>query len=106
LRNGRPADPLDRPGEADLTAHVDFSAIAQAVRHASAVPHGPIPQGIFLHALGLRVRTERLAAANPARAGALRLAADRLASPSRMGQLFKALAITPRESPPPPGFPA
>jgi SAM-dependent MidA family methyltransferase len=106
LRNGRPADPLDRPGEADLTAHVDFSAIAQAVRHAGAVPHGPVPQGIFLHALGLRVRTERLAAANPARAGALRQAADRLASPSRMGQLFKALAITPRESPPPPGFPA
>jgi NADH dehydrogenase [ubiquinone] 1 alpha subcomplex assembly factor 7 len=105
LRHGRPADPLDAPGEADLTAHIDFAAIAQAAMEAGAKPHGPVSQGAFLDALGLRVRTERLAAANPARAAGLRNAADRLASPSRMGQLFKALAITSPESPTPPGFP-
>jgi SAM-dependent MidA family methyltransferase len=106
LRNGRPADPLQSPGEADLTAHVDFAAIARVARKAGAKPHGPVTQGEFLHALGLRIRTERLAAANPMRAAALRDAADRLASPSRMGQLFKVMAISQPESPPPPGFPA
>jgi SAM-dependent MidA family methyltransferase len=104
LRHGRRADPLQHPGEADLTAHVDFPALAAAARKAGAVAHGPVGQGAFLHALGLRVRTERLAAAHPGRAAALRDAADRLASPARMGQLFKALAITPSGAPPPPGF--
>jgi SAM-dependent MidA family methyltransferase len=106
LRAGRPADPLADPGEADLTAHVDFPALAAAATACGAQCHGPIPQGAFLHALGLRIRTERLAAANPHRAAALRDAADRLAAPSRMGKLFKALAVTAPGSPAPPGFAA
>jgi SAM-dependent MidA family methyltransferase len=106
LRAGRPADPLADPGEADLTAHVDFPALAAAAAASGARCHGPMPQGEFLHALGLRVRTERLAAANPDRAVALRDAADRLASPARMGQVFKALAITAPGTPSLPGFAA
>ena len=104
LRGGRPADPLVDPGQADLTAHVDFAAIARAVRAAGAACHGPVGQGAFLDALGLGPRTARLAAAHPTRAAALREAADRLASPARMGALFKAMAVTRVDAAVPPGF--
>jgi hypothetical protein len=53
-------DPLAAPGEADLTAHVDFAALARAARSAGAVAHGPIGQGAFLSALGLAQRAARL----------------------------------------------
>ena len=87
LRCGGRADPLADPGMADLTAHVDFPALAATAGAAGAACHGPVAQGIFLHALGLGVRTERLAAANPACAAQLREAADRLAAPARMGAI-------------------
>lgn len=106
LRGGRPADPLADPGTADLTAHVDFQAVATAASAQGAAIWGPLPQGDFLVRLGLLQRTQALATANPDRAAALRDAADRLAAPSRMGQLFKALAITHPAAPPPPGFEA
>jgi SAM-dependent MidA family methyltransferase len=106
LRGGRRADPLTVPGEADLTAHVDFPALSDAARAAGAAVHGPVPQGVFLKALGLQIRTEKLAASHPARAAELRDAADRLAAPARMGQLFKAMAITAPGLPTPPGFAA
>ena len=105
LRNGKPADPLSDPGSADLTAHVDFAAIAAEAHDAGADTHGPIPQGIFLTRLGLFQRTDRLARSqSPARASALIEAARRLAEPNRMGRLFKALAICHRGQPTPPGF--
>jgi NADH dehydrogenase [ubiquinone] 1 alpha subcomplex assembly factor 7 len=94
LRLGVPADPLGDPGHADLTAHVDFAALARAAVACGAACHGPVPQGSFLHAIGLTVRTTRLIAANPDRAGELREAASRLAAPDRMGVLFKALCVT------------
>jgi SAM-dependent MidA family methyltransferase len=106
LRGGRPADPLAEPGQADLTAHVDFPALRRAATAAGAIAHGPVPQGAFLHALGLGLRTASLARANPERAALLRDAADRLAAPARMGHLFKALAITAPGFAAPPGFPA
>jgi SAM-dependent MidA family methyltransferase len=106
LRDGRPADPLADPGTADLTAHVDFQAVSEAAQAAGAASWGPLPQGDFLASLGLRQRTASLVASNPARADALRDAADRLAAPSRMGHLFKALAIAHTGVPPPPGFSA
>jgi SAM-dependent MidA family methyltransferase len=104
IRAGARADPLRDPGTADLTAHVPFPALAEAVRTAGAVAWGPVPQGIFLTRLGLWQRVERLGAANPAKAAALRDAAHRLAAPSRMGHLFKAFAITPDGHAVPPGF--
>jgi SAM-dependent MidA family methyltransferase len=104
VRQGRPTDPLASPGEADLTAHVDFQALAEAAHAAGAKPWGPIEQGRFLNALGLAARTRQLAAANPRREAALLDAAERLAAPSRMGDLFKALAITQPAAPTPPGF--
>lgn len=106
VRHGVPANPLAHPGETDITAHVDFAAVAAAARAAGAATHGPVPQGVFLARLGLHPRTEALARANPARATALRDAADRLAAPARMGALFKALAIAHPGIPAPPGFEA
>ena len=46
-------DVLDRPGEADLTAHVDFAALIAAAESAGARAHGPIAQGVFLARLGI-----------------------------------------------------
>lgn len=105
LRDGRPAPPLERPGEADLTAHVDFAALARTARAAGAAVHGPVPQGRFLAALGLFQRTDRLARTRPpARAAALVQAAQRLAEPDRMGKLFKALCVCHPCLPTPAGF--
>ena len=107
IANGRPADPLSPAGTADLTAHVDFQALAAIAGAAGAVVHGPIPQGPFLARLGLFQRTDRLARGQPPRrAGALVEAAQRLAEPDRMGRLFKAMALCHSDSPTPPGFAA
>jgi NADH dehydrogenase [ubiquinone] 1 alpha subcomplex assembly factor 7 len=105
IRGGRPADPLAAPGEADLTAHVDFAALARAAREAGGAVHGPVPQGLFLARLGLFRRTDALARTQPrARALAMLEAARRLAEPDRMGRLFKAMAICHPALPAPPGF--
>jgi len=94
LRAGQRADPLADPGAADLTAHVDFAALAEAARSAGAATQGPEAQGLFLARLGLFQRTDRLARGLPPRqAAALLDAARRLAEPDQMGRLFKALAI-------------
>ncbi len=105
LRNGAPAPVLTDPGTADLTAHVDFAALASTARNNGAAVHGPIQQGKFLATLGLFQRTGRLAQTQPApRAAALVQAAQRLAEPDRMGSLFKAMAICHPSLPTPPGF--
>ncbi len=105
LHAGRPVNPLVEAGSADLTAHVDFAALAQTARAAGAAVHGPVAQGLFLTRLGLFQRTGRLAQTQPpARAAALVQAAQRLAEPDRMGRLFKALAICHPRLPCPPGF--
>lgn len=105
LRDGAPADPLADPGGADLTAHVDFAALARVGAAAGARIVGPVPQGKFLAALGLFQRSERLARSQaPRRAMALLDAANRLAEPDRMGRLFKVLAVCHPAMPPLPGF--
>jgi SAM-dependent MidA family methyltransferase len=105
LRDGRPADPLAEPGSADLTAHVDFSALASVARRAGAEVHGPLPQGMFLARLGLFRRADALARAQPPAATlAILNGARRLAEPDGMGRLFKALCLAPPGHPVPPGF--
>lgn len=105
LRARRFADPLDAPGEADITAHVDFATLARAARASGAAVWGPLPQGPFLVRLGLFQRTDRLAhGQTPARAAALVAAAQRLVEPDRMGLLFKVLCLTHPALPAPPGF--
>ncbi|MBS7540614.1 class I SAM-dependent methyltransferase [Ancylobacter lacus] len=89
-------DPLAHPGEADLTAHVDFAALARSARLAGASSFGPIGQGELLRRLGLEARAERLKrGAEPAAAAGIDAAVARLAGPGPegMGALFKALAL-------------
>ena len=103
VRAHRPADPLSRAGETDLTAHVDFEAVSDSLRREGACVHGPITQRQFLRALGAEQRTERLAAAAPpAKAREIRTATDRLTG--SMGALFKALAATAPGMAAPAGF--
>ncbi|MEM9877786.1 MAG: SAM-dependent methyltransferase [Pseudomonadota bacterium] len=88
------ADPLEAPGEADLTAHVNFAALREAAADRCAV-HGPVTQGAFLTELGLLTRAKALGAEADA---------QRLAGPTQMGDLFKVLAFTPHGSAHPAGF--
>lgn len=96
------ADPLEAPGEADLTAHVDFSALARAARMGGAAAAGPVAQGVLLARLGIGARAEALAKVGDA--GAIAAALHRLTDPAEMGTLFKAMALHPASAPPPPGF--
>ncbi len=97
-------DPLAEPGEADLTAHVDFSALANAARNVGGVGvRGPVTQGAFLTVLGIRERAEALSRAQPDHAADIRAALDRLTGERQMGTLFKVLCLTDRPTPPP-GF--
>jgi SAM-dependent MidA family methyltransferase len=99
IRDSKYADPLAEPGTADLTAHVDFAALAQA-----AHVQGPVKQNAFLTSLGLFQRTDFLASKNPEKAEKLRLAARRLTAPEAMGSLFKVMAVCPEGFQPLPGF--
>jgi NADH dehydrogenase [ubiquinone] 1 alpha subcomplex assembly factor 7 len=96
--------PLDEPGHYDLSAHVDFVALADAARHGGAVISGPTPQGQFLEQLGIGARAQALTKANPAQADEVTSALQRLTAPEQMGKLFQVMALLPPSAPPPPGF--
>ncbi|WP_454885572.1 class I SAM-dependent methyltransferase [Sphingomonas oryzagri] len=104
LRHHHFADPFEAPGEQDLTAHVDFSALAEAARGEGAVSHRVTTQGALLEALGIRARATGLARSAPSRQEEIETAWRRLCSPDEMGTLFKALAITAPGWPVPGGF--
>ncbi len=114
VRGHRFADPLEDPGEADLTAHVDFSSLAEAARRAGATTHGPITQGLFLTRLGIFARAAQLEQkADAAQKESIERALDRLARPgpqqgpnASMAELFKVLALTSPGLPVPPAFEA
>ncbi|WP_305670057.1 class I SAM-dependent methyltransferase [Falsiroseomonas sp.] len=97
-------DPLAEPGTADLTAHVDFAALARAAQEAGAAAQGPLPQGLFLQRLGLMTRAAMLARARPRLAGEILSGAERLVAAEGMGRLFKALAVCDPALPTLPGF--
>lgn len=87
------ADPLLHPGEEDITAHVDFSALAEAALAAGAEMLGYATQAQFLVNCGI---TEVLGEANAANAlhyAPIAAEAQRLLSPAEMGELFKVLAV-------------
>ena len=94
--------PLDDPGNADLTAHVDFAAIAA---NATPATHTRLtPQGVFLERLGITARAQQLAQGLSGQARAAHIAAHRrLTHPNEMGHLFKVLALYPMGGTPPPG---
>lgn len=99
------ADVLARPGEADITSHVDFEAVAAVITAAGAKAYGPVTQGEFLTRMGLREREEMLRKRADARAR-IRLSkgAQRLVAGNQMGQLFKVLAVTHPDMPKPAPF--
>lgn len=105
VRGHRFADPFADPGTADLTAHVDFAALARAAREAGAHVFGPVTQGEFLKRLGIDLRAHRLTRdGGPMRAAAVEAARARLVGAAGMGTLFKALAWRSPGLPAPPGF--
>jgi NADH dehydrogenase [ubiquinone] 1 alpha subcomplex assembly factor 7 len=104
LRHHRFADPFETPGEQDLTAHVDFAALAEAARTEGLTAHPVVTQRALLDALGIADRAAALARAAPARAAEIDAARHRLVAPDQMGNLFKALALTAPGWPTPAGF--
>lgn len=105
VRAHKRADPLATPGEADLTAQVDFTELSRAATGAGALASPVVSQGAFLTALGIAHRCERLVQglddeATHVVASAMR----RLTAPQAMGELFKALALRSPGWPVPAGF--
>jgi len=102
MRGHAYAAPLAEPGQADLTAHVDFAALAAA---APGLTPRYTTQGAFLAALGIEARADRLAERLTGSAlDSHRAACRRLTHPQEMGELFKVLALHPPAAPVPPGF--
>lgn len=101
VQNHAPVDPLDQPGAADLTAHVDFEALTEAAPCAFSKL---TPQGVFLERLGITARAQQLATSLEGAAEEQHIAAHRrLTHPAEMGNLFKVLALYPSAGAPPPG---
>jgi len=100
VKSHRYADPLKDPGEADITAHVDFRALARAARAAGAATHGPVAQGEWLRRLGLYERAAALRKhASQSQSAAIDRALEHLAGTlygagDGMARLFKVLAVT------------
>jgi NADH dehydrogenase [ubiquinone] 1 alpha subcomplex assembly factor 7 len=90
-------DPLRAPGQADVTAHVDFQALARAAEDIGARVHGPVTQGEFLKRLGIETRAVALMAkASHEVSEDIANALTRLTAGGRsgMGSLFKVIGIS------------
>jgi NADH dehydrogenase [ubiquinone] 1 alpha subcomplex assembly factor 7 len=101
------AGPLDAPGQSDLTAHVDFEALARAAHPAR--PTRLATLATFLERLGIAARTRALAQQLTTRGDQAALeshlaAFRRLTSAAEMGDLFKVMGIIPQNAPLPPGL--
>ena len=98
-------DPLNAPGQADLTAHVDFEPLALAARSSDCAHTRLTPQGVFLERLGITERAQSLSATlSRPQLEALTAAHRRLTHPNEMGNLFKVLGVYPPHAAPPTGL--
>ncbi len=97
VRDHRATDPLDTPGAADLTTHVDFEALITA---CAPCTHSRVtPQGVFLERLGITARAQTLAAKLRGEALESHIAAHRrLTHPQEMGNLFKVVGLVPADT--------
>ncbi|OAA59383.1 DUF185 domain protein [Cordyceps fumosorosea ARSEF 2679] len=100
IRQHKIVSPFAAPGLVDLSADVDFAAIAEAATLASdgVEVHGPLPQADFLEQMGIRERAAALArGADREAAEAIDKACRRLVDrgPSGMGKVYKVMAILP-----------
>ncbi|MCB1530064.1 MAG: SAM-dependent methyltransferase [Rhodospirillales bacterium] len=90
----RPVSILDAPGQADITAHVNFETIGTISMAEGVTVHGPVPQGAFLERLGAGIRAAALCNnATESQEKDIAESMNRLCAKNRMGTLFKALAI-------------
>jgi len=105
LRGHQRAEVLADPGQADLTAHVDFEALAEAAAAAGCNHSRLTTQGVFLERLGITARAQSLARNLEGRALDELIAAHRrLTHPEEMGNLFKVLGLCPAQVALPPGL--
>lgn len=104
VRAHQKVDPFATPGEADLTALVDFSALVPVAQQAGARVEGIVPQGPFLQRLGIEARAQGLARSAPDHAQTIARALARLVAPEEMGNLFKAMAVSAPHWPAAAGF--
>ena len=93
VREHRKVDPFLAPGEADLTAHVDFATLATIGQSRGAKWLGTIEQGRWLRELGIEARADALSEFAPQHADAIRSAKDRLIGEGQMGALFKVMGF-------------
>ena len=87
----------EQQGQADVTAHVDFQALARAAEDVGARVHGPVTQGEFLKRLGIETRAVTLMGkTTPEVSADISAALKRLTDSGRggMGSMFKVLAVT------------
>jgi NADH dehydrogenase [ubiquinone] 1 alpha subcomplex assembly factor 7 len=99
----RRVSPFSSPGLVDLSADVDFTALAEAALSASprVEVHGPVEQGSFLHAMGIRERADQLLSGVPEgddeRRSRLEGGWRRLVERGvgGMGKVYKTMAIVP-----------
>ncbi len=89
------ADPLLEPGEADLTAHVDFALFSEGLRAVGLDVSPVITQADLLSSLGIYQRAEQLVKAQPQRGEEIVAAVSRLMARGEtgMGELFKAVMV-------------
>ncbi|MFO0388258.1 MAG: class I SAM-dependent methyltransferase [Alphaproteobacteria bacterium] len=105
VKNHKYHNVLKDAGEADLTAHVDFSALMEVAQHAGATVYGPYPQGRVLGKLGAIPRATRLCEGLTQEGQATIMSGlKRLLAPDEMGELFKMMCIMPKHHPTPEGF--
>lgn len=104
VRAHKKVDPLAAPGEADLTAHVDFATLADIARSRGTKWLGTVPQGAWLRALGIEARAEALADFAPQHRDALMRAKHRLIDDGQMGLLFKVMGLAGPDWPDAAGF--
>ncbi|MDD4616866.1 MAG: SAM-dependent methyltransferase [Alphaproteobacteria bacterium] len=95
LSNHVSTDILDRPGEVDLTAHVDFSTLTDIARAHGAKTSAIVGQGEFLTNCGIELRADALKKhATPKQAADIHAGLQRLIDDDQMGSLFKVVEIT------------
>jgi SAM-dependent MidA family methyltransferase len=99
LKAHKRVDIFAHPGEADITAHVDFELLSQVAMENGADLMGLTYQGEWLRQMGIDTRTEALQRRNPKEAATIKRQRDRLVEDSQMGTLFKVLGICGRRWP-------
>jgi len=87
------ADPFARPGEEDITAHADFTALAEAAHDGGAEILGYTSQAQFLVNCGITDVLGEANAENALHYAPIAAQAQKLLSPAEMGELFKVLAV-------------